>query len=567
MTATSNVVGRKELRKCQSWTLRMMADIVMSTYGPKASNTMLISDNSYTEYSKDGHTVGGDVKFTARLEEAIRQEVSQLTLEIANTVGDGTTSAVILASLILDAFAAIEDENTIKPYDLIKRFKDCVEKLKAEILSRTQEFTPDMAYKIAYIATNGNDWVAEQLKGLYDKYGKELEIQVMASPNQDTYLREYDGLTLTSGYADTCYQNIEGKALSEIKDAEIYAFADPIDTPSLGDVFQKIIEENIVTPGMAGKKMTPTVILSPKIGYDYDFVMSKLAKMLLAYPDVTVKPPILVVTNIPGNSLYDTIVNLAGAKWIKKFIDPKVKEQEAKNGNVATITNFKTFAGKAELVKADAVKTVFVNPKDMYEIIDGEAVPSKAYTTFLTNIKNELAEAERSTKDLNVIGNLRRRLHCLQSNMVDFCVGGLTVGDRDSLMHLVEDAVKSCKSAATYGVGYAANCEGLLATRKFINDDTVISPILAKAYEDLVSILYTSCLSEEDAKNALAETFQRGEPIDLRAEEFNGTVLGSIMADVVVLETISKILSLMITCNQAIMPPQYMVNYEPKDVD
>ena len=571
-TGVSNVVAGKELRGIQVWTMKLLSAVVEKTFGPTQSNTWMILDGAYSEYSKDGHTVLGEVKLGARIEEAIRQEISLLTLEIANTVGDGTTSAVILSSIIMTVFAKLEEEGLmdVRPFEFIERFKACVEEIKQEILKRKQEFTPELAYEIAHIATNGNAWVAGQIKDLYSKYGNELHIEILTSPNKETYTREYDGLTLPAGYADICYQNTTGKALAVIHNAEIYSFSDPIDTPAMGDVFKEIIEKNIYEPGKAGKEMTPTVILCPKIGYDYDFLMGNLAKMMYAYPDATMKPPILIITNIPGNSLYDSITSLSGAKWIKKFIDPKVKEQEAKAGNVCTVTNFKSFAGSADLVRSDAEKSVFINPKNMYEGTDGEGNPklSTMYNTYLQSLKNELEEAERATMDLNIIGNIRRKIHCLQSNMVDFAIGGITVGERDSLRHLVEDAVKSCASAAQYGVGYAANCEGLLATHKLIGSDELISPILADAYKQLVMKLYTKTLSTEEAEDAFSETFVKEMPIDLRSKEFNGKVLGSIMSDVVILETISKILSLMITCNQVILPnPAHMINYTPIDAD
>jgi hypothetical protein len=566
-TNMSNVVGKKEFRRVCKWTLNLLADVVYSTFGPEASNTMMLSTTTYNEFSKDGHTVLGDVQIGGVIEQSIKQEINLLTLEIANTVGDGTTSAVILSSIIFNAFCELEQEEEIRPSELIKRFKACVEKIKNEILSRTQEFDADMAYKIAYTATNGSEFVANQIKELYDKYGNELHIDVIASPNHDTYIREYDGLTLTAGYADSCYQNTEGAAIAQIRDAEIYAFSDPIDTPALGDVFKRIINANIIEPGQSGQPMTPTVILCPKIGYDYDFLMGNLAKILLAYPDPVTKPPILIVTNIPGKSLYDTIVSLCGARWIKKYISPEVKAQEVKLGNVATETNFKKFAGKAGLVKADAMKTVFINPAKMYDDKDC-TILSKQYNTYLANFENELKDAEREISDLNFIGDLRRKLHCLKSNMVDFAIGGVTVGERDALRHLVEDAVKSCQSAAKYGVGYAANCEGLLATKKLQGDDKVISPILAGAYRELVFKLYNTSMTESKATMAIEKTFVNEMPIDLRSGEFNGIVVGSIMSDVVILETIAKILTLLITCNQVMLPDvTHNIDYTPKEME
>lgn len=565
----SNVVEEEEVKRVFSWTLRMLSSVVGNTFGPGARYSMLLSESAYPESSKDGHTVLGTTKFGGIIEEKLKEQINLLTLEIANTVGDGTTSAVILCSLIYDAFINNPDVDSIKPQELMDRFKAQIELIKEDILSQKQEFDADMAYKIAYIATNGNEFIAGQLKDLYAKYGNELEIEVMASSNNDTYLREYDGLTLETGMADICYQNVPGKDLSVIVNPEIYAFDCPIDTPAIGEVFQAIIKQNIIEPGSVSKTMTPTVILCPKIGYDYDHFMNYIGKIMNSVKEVSNRPPLLIITNLRMNKIYEIVTELCGCKWIRKVLNEKNRAELAKKNEIATATNFKIFAGSAQEVKADSFKTIFVAPKDMYTVGgDGQTTFSDTYNQFVMNLKLELETAERETKDLAVRANIRRTLHCLTASMVDFCVGGITVADRDALMHLIDDAVKSTKSAAKYGVGYAANYHGLVSSLKLVDKDPLIGNILFESYKELSLKLYESCLSIDEAKDKIQESIDKGMPYDLRKKEFNGEVLGSIMADVTILDTIAKILSLIITCRQVVLPDtRHMCNYVPKDVE
>lgn len=565
MATGNNVVRKEKLRKIHSWTLKFLRSVVESTFGPENSNSMILHENEFNQYSKDGHSVLKDIKLTDVIESAIKADITSLTLEIANTVGDGTTSAVILSSILFERMKEIEENGDCTPYDLIRRFKAHAERLKEEILTRTEEFTAETAYKIAYVSTNGNTEVAETIKSFYEKYGSDVYIDIITSPNKDTYVREFDGLTLDTGYADTCYQNIKGQAACEITGAYVYAFEDPIDTVSMGELFMGIIEQNILRP-LTEQRMDsviPTVILCPKIGSDYDAYMQMIAQNMLKVKDVTRKPPLLIVTNIFGGGsrlVYEDIVTLCGCTWIRKYIDPKVKEEEAKKGNVATLTNVNKFAGFCGKVRSDIDSTVFVAPKNIYK--EGTTEFSETYEMLVTNVKNEIAKAEAESKDLNRIGELKTKLHSLQANMIQYAIGGVNVGERDSLRHLVEDAVKSCRSAAKYGVGQAANVEGLLASAKIADTDDVLGEIVHEAYKELVLTLYKTSLTSEKATEILEETITRGEAFDLRSKEFNGNILGSIMSDIIIFDTLSKILSLIITCNQVILPDPKYNTYE-----
>lgn len=570
MASGNNVVRKEQLREIHSWTLKFLRNVVEATQGPNSSNSMILHANEFNKYSKDGHSVLKEVKFVDVIENAIKADITSLTLEIANTVGDGTTSAVILASILFERMREIEEKGECTPYDLIRRFKEHAERIKEVILERKQEFTADTAYKIAYISTNGNEHVAETIKGFYEKYGEDVYIDIIASPNQDTYIREYDGLTIDTGYADSCFQNLQGQAVCEIDNAHIYAFEDPIDTPSMGDLFTGIIEKNIMGPltsqNPEDRVVIPTVILCPKIGYDYDAFMQYLAQSMVKVP-ATSRPPLLIVTNIFGaatREIYEYIVHLSGAKFIRKFIDPTVKAEEAKKGNVPTMSNIENFAGMCGKVKSDISHTVFINPKDMYE--KGTTEYSDLYKGLVRNIENEIQEAQATSKDLNLIGNLKTKLHSLKANMIQYAIGGVNVGERDSLRHLVDDAVKSCRSAASYGVGQAANIEGLLASIKVADEDELIGSIVADAYAELVLTLYKTCLPEKEASIKLTESIEKGEAFDLRYKEFNGSVLGSIMSDIVIFDTLSKILSLIITCNQVILPDTMMNTYKFEDI-
>ena len=66
--------------------------------------------------------------------------------------------------------------------------------------------------------------------------------------------------------------------------------------------------------------------------------------------------------------------------------------------------------------------------------------------------------------------------------------------------------------------------------------------------------LYMTAMSEEDADELIAETKGVGKVYNIREKTFNGNqVYTSIETDIVILEAISRIITIMYTANQALL--------------
>jgi hypothetical protein len=257
----------------------------------------------------------------------------------------------------------------------------------------------------------------------------------------------------------------------------------------------------------------------------------------------------------------DDIANLCGCKTIRKYIDPKVYEKDKEAGNAPSIDNVFEFCGHAELVVSDSKKTKFINPLHMIE--NGEEDP--IYTAMVNFLETEI-EQEKASENPNSIGLLKKRLSALKANMVDFLVGGITISDRDMLKDLVEDAVKNCKSASLYGVGYAANYEGLANSLKVLNDKRYngsdlefdIALLIFESYIDVSKILYNTVeLDTSEVENLVWNSLQFNHPYNISEGyidlENGNKVLCSIKLDTNILKDVSKIITMMLTANQALL--------------
>ncbi|MBP5595714.1 MAG: hypothetical protein J6Y02_10055 [Pseudobutyrivibrio sp.] len=587
----SNRVDKATLRAVQDSTLDLLKDILSKSFGPMGSTTIIRKPNQFNRYSKDGHTILSNITFKGDIEEAVREDIEALTRHTVIGLGDSSTSIVLLAAILFKKLIKIEKNSKIPPADLIKKVKDHIAQMTKIIESRGRECTVEDIYNIALISTNNDEYLASVLKDVYEEFGMSAFIDVTISNTEQTILKSYDGLTIESGYAENAFINDAKKGTATIKKPLIYAFEDPVDTPEMVAFLEKILYDNIYKPysgekGTSPSDVKPTVIFAPKISRDLSSMMTGIVDWLNRVDADQSKPPLLIVTNIYESDIYNDVTKLCGCKPIKKYIDPKIQAADIKSGNAPTPDTIHNFAGSADIVEADNAKTKVVNPKNMHKP-NGEY--TNTFNSMVTFLEAELKKATEEGADAAVKGKLKRRLNSLKANMVEIAIGGVTVADRDSRRDLLEDAVLNCRSAAQYGVGYGANFEGLLAALRSCGPDNYKQPDIkltrqviettdlskvdtihlafAAAYIEISEMLYNTKY-QDDAKAAetVTKSIENDCPMNIRTEEFDHKVLSSIKSDIVVLDTLAQILTLMITSNQ-FLTPTFLTNlYDQVDI-
>jgi thermosome len=127
---TSRSTGRDALRN-NIIAARTLAEILRSSLGPKGLDKMLIDSFGDVTITNDGATIVKDME--------IQHPAAKLLVEAAKAqdseVGDGTTSAVVLAGLLLEKAERLLDQN-VHPTIIIEGYK------------RAQERALDLLYKL-----------------------------------------------------------------------------------------------------------------------------------------------------------------------------------------------------------------------------------------------------------------------------------------------------------------------------------------------------------------------------------------------------------------------------------
>jgi len=592
-TYATNVVDPVTLAKYQQKVLANLADILTRSFGPHGSNTCIKIPNAPNKYTKDGHTILQHVQFSGIIEESIRSDIESITNNIVLTVGDGTTSAVILSRYIFESIhTMMEAHPEFLPAEIISTLNLVCNEVGKEILKRARPATLDDIHDIALISANGNIDIANMITDIYKECGMGVFIDVASTTAKDTTIKYYDGMTIDTGYSDSCYVTNNADNTAVVDHPKIYFFEDPIDTKEMGVFLDTILSENIIYPlygamqplaNSNGNKatITPTVIVAPRISRDMSSTIDRVVN-LQKDQKIGGKLPIVIITETHQKDVISDICSLCNAKPIHKYIDRKIYEQDVEAGNAPTPETIHDWAGTCESCVAYSTKTKFIRPAGMF---NEDGSQSNKYLNLLNFVETELSKCVADGEDAHTVGNLRRRLHSLKSNLVEIYAGGMSPADREAARDLIEDAVKNCRSAATNGVGWAANfsalltlndmynkaqLDGLVSSTGEYNIKAAVLECINNAYKNLVFTLYSNTfqgLTDDEIREIILESCQRDMPMNLRTKEFDGKAISSIESDIIIMHSVARIIGIMVTCNQFLTPnPQFNVYTEIEEV-
>lgn len=572
MEIYSNIVEQETLQDQSLKTMSIISNSLLTSFGPYGSATQIKKDGTLPKFTKDGHTILCNIFFNGVIELGLREVLEDLTKHVVKEVGDGTTSAIILSHLIYKRLNSKLDPDTNDLYDLEVAPSEIEANLK-EIAKEAEEIIKSKAKpiatyedikKIALISTNNNQEMAELISNVYMENGTDVYIDVKRSTDSNDYMKIFDGMTLNTGYSNKEFVNNEAESTAEVNAPNIYFFEDPIDTPEMIEFLGAIIYKNIFKTINAKEAIVPTVIVTPKMSKDTASVMDPLIKTILNARQSGVEIPFVLITNLHQTEQFMDLANLTGARTIRKYINFEQQAIDQQNGDAPTAENVHEWCGHADAVIAGYNKTKFINPKNMYE--EGTNEFSAYYKAILNNLQAQLDNAKKDGKDLNAIGNLRRRIHSMKANMVDLYIGGSTPEERDNRFDAAEDAVLNCMSAAEHGYGWGANVQGLLAIKELVEKyaDTEgikkdLVSIVYNSYLDLLAKLYATKFGQNPESYAAAsskvkdltyKTLSTEIPVNLRTGETDSLVLSSIRSDITILGIVTKVVGMLVTTKQ-----------------
>src|SRR3989339_115030 len=126
---------------------KIVADIVKTTLGPKGMDKMLVDSTGNITVTNDGVTILEEME--------IEHPAAKMIVEIAKTqdkeVGDGTTTAVMLAGKLLENAEKLLDQK-IHPTVITKGYRLAAEKAQEFLKELSVSVTPEQEDVLKYIA-------------------------------------------------------------------------------------------------------------------------------------------------------------------------------------------------------------------------------------------------------------------------------------------------------------------------------------------------------------------------------------------------------------------------------
>jgi chaperonin GroEL len=389
-----------------------LAEAVKSTLGPKGRNVILEKITGSPVVTNDGVTIAREIHLADQFENMGAQLVKEAAIKTNDIVGDGTTTATVLAQAIVrDGMKAIgEGGNPV----LVKRGIDlAVGALVARLQSVAHpvESEKDFA-RVAAISANDDDAVGAVLGKALHTVGEGGIVTVVESSENGMSVEFVEGFEYDNGYLSP------------------YLVTHPAS-------LEAILDDPYIL--LSSEKITKVQELMP------------LLDKVMRDP----RPLVIIAETVEGSALSMLVHNhVSGvfqcvATKAPGFGDRRLRKLE----DIATLTGGQVFSrhsgfslesmtlahlGRARQVRVTAERTAIIGGAGTKEQIDFRVAQLRA-------------ELERATFGIDE-DVLTERIGALSGKVAVIRVGAPTNAELTELQHRVEDALSATRAAMSEGI-------------------------------------------------------------------------------------------------------------------
>jgi chaperonin GroEL len=199
----------------------ILADAVKVTLGPKGRNVVLEKSFGAPRITKDGVTVAKEIELEDKFENMGAQMVREVASKTSDQVGDGTTTATVLAQAIVREGAKAIAAG-MNPMDLKRGIDRAVDVLVKDLEHNSKKITSnDEIAQVATISANGDTEIGRFLADAMKKVGNDGVITVEEAKSLETELEVVDGMQFDRGYISPYFVTNAEKMRVELEDPYI----------------------------------------------------------------------------------------------------------------------------------------------------------------------------------------------------------------------------------------------------------------------------------------------------------------------------------------------------------
>ncbi|XP_026760811.3 63 kDa chaperonin, mitochondrial-like [Galleria mellonella] len=424
----------------------ILADAVAVTMGPKGRNVILEQSFGPPKITKDGVTVAKGIELKNKFQNIGAKLVQNVANKTNEEVGDGTTTATVLARAIAkEGFGIIsKGANPIEIRKGIMLAVDAVQKRLKEMSIPIK--TSEDIEQVATISANGDREIGKLIASAMNKVGKDGVITVKDGKTLTDELEIIEGMKFERGYVSPYFINSTKGPKIEYNDA-LVLFSQ-----------KKIFNVQQILPALeiSNSQKKPLVIIAE----DYDgepLSVLIVNKLKIGLQVAAVKAP--GFGDFRKNVLLDMAIATGGVLFED---DPNlVRLEDCQLESLGKVGEVIITKDSTLLLKGKG------NKVDIKQRID--------------EIKEEL---ENTTNDYDRI-RLMERLARLQSGVACLLVGGCSEVEVNEKKDRINDALNATRAAVAEGVvpgGGAAllRCAPALKKLKPANYDQAIGISIIK---------------------------------------------------------------------------------------
>jgi chaperonin GroEL len=390
-----------------------LADAVKVTLGPKGRNVLIDRKFGAPSVTKDGVSVAKEIELKDEIENMGAQLLKEVASKTAETAGDGTTTATILAQAIVTAGLKNVAAGA-NPMDLKKGIDKAVIKVveKLNSISKSVGNNNEMIEQVGTISANNDIVIGKLIAEAMAKVKTDGVITVEESKGTDTYVDVVEGMQFDRGYLSPYFVTDSEKMIVALENPYILMYDKKISTmKDLLPILEKVAQ--------SGK---PLLIIAE------DLEGEALATLVVNKLRGTLK---IAAVKAPGfgdrrKAMLEDLAIVSGGTVISEEQGRKLEDAQVED------------LGTAEKVTID---------KDNTTVINGGG-NKKEIKARVNQIK---AQIESSTSDYDK-EKLQERLAKLAGGVAVLYVGATTEIEMKEKKDRVDDAVHATKAAVQEGI-------------------------------------------------------------------------------------------------------------------
>jgi chaperonin GroEL len=389
-----------------------LADAVKVTLGPRGRNVVIDKKFGSPVITKDGVTVAKEIEIKDAVENMGAQLVKEVASKTADSAGDGTTTATVLAQAIY-SIGAKNVAAGANPMDLKRGIEKAVATVVKDLESQKKVIsTSKEIAQVATISANHDEEIGNMIAQAMEKVGKEGVITVEEARGTETEVKTVEGMQFDRGYLSPYFVTNTDKMEVELE--------------------------------------RPFILISEK-------KVSSMKELLPVLEQVaqTGRPLLIIAEDVDGEALATLVVNkIRGALKVAAVKAPGFGDRrKAMLEDIAILTGgtviseergFKLesttleYLGSGEKVIIDKDNTTIVNGDGKSEEIVGRVNQIKA------QIENTTSDYDRE--------KLQERLAKLSGGVAILYIGAATEVEMKEKKDRVDDALHATRAAVEEGI-------------------------------------------------------------------------------------------------------------------